>query len=143
MSAKLPKISFPVPSNKNGHAFSSAEALLSAIADESSGLYLVGRQGMWHGGIHITDATTPWCALSSDGPEERTYCREPYQGEQLIRCMADGEVVAWRVSKDYDRATPLPGGTGRYTNRPPLCWSGTTCSPAKRRRAVLSFTPCT
>ncbi|KMH52795.1 hypothetical protein SM68_01962, partial [Klebsiella pneumoniae] len=25
MTAKLPKISYPVPSNKNGHAFSSAE----------------------------------------------------------------------------------------------------------------------
>ncbi|MGK8935686.1 glycoside hydrolase family 19 protein [Pluralibacter gergoviae] len=102
MSAKLPKISFPVPSNKNGHAFPSAEALLSAIAGESTGLYLVGSQGMWHGGIHITDATIPWCALSSDGAEERAYCREPYQGEQFIRCMVDGEIVAWRISKDYE-----------------------------------------
>ncbi|WP_199533716.1 glycoside hydrolase family 19 protein [Pluralibacter gergoviae] len=57
---------------------------------------------MWHGGIHITDATIPWCALSSDGAEERAYCREPYQGEQFIRCMADGEIVAWRISKDYE-----------------------------------------
>ncbi|HHS9827788.1 TPA: glycoside hydrolase family 108 protein, partial [Klebsiella pneumoniae] len=101
---KLPKISYPVPSNKNGHAFSSAEELLSTLGGESSGLYLVGSQGMWHGGIHITDATIPWCALSTDSEAENEYCRELYKGEQFIRCMADGEIVAWRVSKDYESA---------------------------------------
>lgn len=104
MTAKLPKISYPVPSNKNGHAFSSVEELLSMIGGESSGLYLVGSQGMWHGGIHITDATIPWCALSTDSEAENEYCRELYKGEQFIRCMADGEIVAWRVSKDYESA---------------------------------------
>ena len=104
MTAKLPKISYPVPSNKNGHAFSSAEELLSTLGGESSGLYLVGSQGMWHGGIHITDATIPWCALSTDSEAENEYCRELYKGEQFIRCMADGEIVAWRVSKDYESA---------------------------------------
>ncbi|WP_240726340.1 hypothetical protein [Escherichia sp. E4702] len=104
MTAKLPKISYPVPSNKNGHAFSSVEALLSMIGGERSGLYLVGSQGMWHGGIHITDATIPWCALSTDSEAENEYCRELYKGEQFIRCMADGEIVAWRVCKDYESA---------------------------------------
>ncbi|EIX9475912.1 hypothetical protein ML049_000206 [Klebsiella pneumoniae] len=104
MTAKLPKISYPVPSNKNGHAFSSAEELLSTLGGESSGLYLVGSQGMWHGGIHITDATIPWCALSTDSEAENEYCRELYKGEQFIRCMADGEIVAWRVSKGYESA---------------------------------------
>ncbi|GKN53065.1 TPA: hypothetical protein RFU08_003203 [Klebsiella pneumoniae subsp. pneumoniae] len=104
MTAKLPKISYPVPSNKNGHAFSTAEELLSTLGGESSGLYLVGSQGMWHGGIHITDATIPWCALSTDSEAENEYCRELYKGEQFIRCMADGEIVAWRVSKDYESA---------------------------------------
>lgn len=104
MTAKLPKISYPVPSNKNGHAFSSVEALLSMLGGESSGLYLVGSQGMWHGGIHITDATIPWCALSTDSESEKEYCRELYKGEQFIRCMADGEIVAWRVCRDYESA---------------------------------------
>lgn len=104
MAAKMPKISFPVPSNKKGHPFSSVEELLSMIGGESSGLYLVGSQGMWHGGIHITDATIPWCALSTDSRAENEYCRELYKGEQFIRCMADGEIVAWRVSKDYESA---------------------------------------
>jgi len=104
MSAIRPKISYPVPSNRNGTAFSSVEDLLAVLGRESSGQYLVGSQGMWHGGIHITDATVPWCALSTDSEEERAYLRQPYRGEQFIRCMADGEIVAWRVCKDYESA---------------------------------------
>ncbi|MDF7681437.1 hypothetical protein PT300_12905 [Enterobacteriaceae bacterium ESL0689] len=104
MTARIPGISFPVPANKNGHPFSSAEELLAVLAGESSGLYLVGCQGMWHGGIHITNATVPWCALSTDSEEERKYCRELYKGEQFIRCMADGEIVAWRICESYERA---------------------------------------
>ena len=60
---------------------------------------------MWHGGIHITDATIPWCALGTESAEEKAYRNgEPYKGEQFIRCMADGEIVAWRVCKDYENA---------------------------------------
>src|SRR5471030_2024549 len=101
MPAIRPKISYPVPSNSNGTAFSSAEELLGVLGSESSGQYLVGSQGMWHGGIHITDATVPWCALSSDSEEEKAYRKVPYQGEQFIRCMADGKIVAFRVCQDY------------------------------------------
>jgi len=43
-----------------------------------------------------------WCALSTDSEPEKEYCRETYKGEQFIRCMADGEIVAWRVCKDYE-----------------------------------------
>lgn len=106
MPAKLLKISYPVPSDKNGHEFSSAEQLLSLLGSENSGQYLVGSQGMWHGGIHITDATVPWCALSADTAAEREYLAKnaPYKGGQFIRCMAEGKIVAWRVCKDYDSA---------------------------------------
>lgn len=107
MPAKLPKFSYPVPSNKNGQVFSTAEELLSKLDGESSGQYLVGSQGMWHGGIHITDATIPWCALSTNSDVEQQYRSEPYKGEQFIRCMADGEIVAWRVCKDYE-STAIP-----------------------------------
>ena len=105
MAAVIPKQSFPVPSDAKGQPFTSAEELLSKLERESSGLYLVGSQGMWHGGIHITDATIPWCALGAESAEEKAYRNgEPYKGEQFIRCMADGEIVAWRVCKDYENA---------------------------------------
>ncbi|WP_114196119.1 hypothetical protein [Edaphovirga cremea] len=59
MSAILPKISYPIPSDEQGQAFADTDALLAVLAGESSGQYLVGSQGMWHGGIHITDAKAP------------------------------------------------------------------------------------
>lgn len=71
------------------------------MSGESTGQYMIGRSGMWHGGIHITEATTPWCALSGKSPLEALDFPVPFKGEQAVRCMADGEVVAYRVCKDY------------------------------------------
>ncbi|MDK1229592.1 hypothetical protein [Cronobacter turicensis] len=99
----LPAISFPVPSNGQGKAFNSQEEILSHLDGENSGPYLVGTQGMWHGGIHITDLTTPWCALSGNNSSEVQYVAgNPCKGEQSVRCMADGEIIAYRVCKDYE-----------------------------------------
>ncbi|WP_326467865.1 hypothetical protein VPX56_17120 [Enterobacter wuhouensis] len=97
----LPKIVWPVPSNKRGSEFKNQEEILSQLGGESTGQYTIGRSGMWHGGIHITEATTPWCALSGKSPLEAVDFPVPFKGEQAVRCMADGEVVAYRVCKDY------------------------------------------
>lgn len=97
----LPKIVWPIPSNNRGNEFKNQEEILSHIGGESTGQYMIGRSGMWHGGIHITEATTPWCALSGKSPLEALDFPVPFQGEQAVRCMADGEVVAYRVCKDY------------------------------------------
>jgi hypothetical protein len=97
----LPKIVWPVPSNKRGSEFKNQEEILSQLCGESTGQYTIGRSGMWHGGIHITEATTPWCALSGKSPLEAVDFPVPFKGEQAVRCMADGEVVAYRVCKDY------------------------------------------
>ncbi|CCJ71550.1 FIG00554498: hypothetical protein [Cronobacter condimenti 1330] len=95
------KIVWPIPSDSRGNEFSNQEDILSHLAGESTGQYTIGRSGMWHGGIHITEATTPWCALSGKAPLEVMDFPVPFKGEQAIRCMADGEVVAYRVCKDY------------------------------------------
>mgnify|MGYP002677259011 FL=1 len=97
----LPKIVWPIPSNNRGKEFINQEDILSHLAGESTGQYAIGRCGMWHGGIHITEATTPWCALSGKSPLEAMDFPVPFKGEQAIRCMADGEVVAYRICKDY------------------------------------------
>ncbi|EGH5016004.1 hypothetical protein IEK42_004526, partial [Salmonella enterica] len=90
----LPKIVWPIPTNNRGIEFSNQESILSHLAGESTGQYTIGRSGMWHGGIHITEATTPWCALSGKSPLEAIDFPVPFKGEQAVRCMADGEVVA-------------------------------------------------
>ncbi|WP_368753315.1 hypothetical protein [Klebsiella pneumoniae] len=95
------KIVWPIPSNNRGSEFNNQEEILSHVGGESTGQYMIGRSGMWHGGIHITEATTPWCALSGKSPLEALDFPAPFKGEQAVRCMADGEVVAYRVCKDY------------------------------------------
>ncbi|MCC8403891.1 glycoside hydrolase family 19 protein [Paraburkholderia sp. MMS20-SJTN17] len=52
---------------------------------EPSGAYLVSRKGMWHGGIHITEAGAGQ-ALDLDAG---------------LRCIADGVLIAYRVNQDY------------------------------------------
>ncbi|HEX7909905.1 MAG TPA: glycoside hydrolase family 19 protein, partial [Paraburkholderia sp.] len=54
-------------------------------ASEPSGSYLVSRKGMWHGGIHVTEAGAGQ-ALDLDAG---------------LRCIADGVLVAWRADRDY------------------------------------------
>lgn len=55
----LPKFSWPVPSNNRGSEFANQEDLMSHLEGEATGWYMVGSNGMWHGGIHITSTTTP------------------------------------------------------------------------------------
>ncbi len=97
----LPKIVWPIPSSRRGSEFKNQEEILSHLGGESTGLYMIGRSGMWHGGIHITEATTPWCALSGKSPLEAIDFPVPFKGELAIRCMADGEVIAYRICRDY------------------------------------------
>lgn len=100
-NTKLIKVVWPIPSNNRGSEFGNQEEILSHIGGESTGRFMIGRNGMWHGGIHITSATTPWCGLSGKATSERIDFPVPFKGEQAVRCMADGEVVAYRVCKDY------------------------------------------
>ncbi|PLC90804.1 hypothetical protein B6I44_26590 [Klebsiella quasipneumoniae] len=95
------KIVWPIPSNNRGSEFNNQEEILSHVGGESTGQYMIGRSGMWHGGIHITEATTPWCALSGKSRLEALDFPVLFKGEQAVRCMADGVVVAYRVCKDY------------------------------------------
>ncbi|GAB1437435.1 hypothetical protein MASR2M36_01660 [Providencia sp.] len=108
-SAKLIKIVYPIPKNERGQEFSNLDEIMAHVSGESTGNYLLGRNGMWHSGIHITNATTPWCALSGSSITEKASFPIPYKGKQAIRCMADGEIIAYRMNQDY---LPLNWKTG-------------------------------
>ncbi|ECE1536935.1 hypothetical protein C1P00_21660 [Salmonella enterica] len=110
---QLPAIRWPVP-NKRGGEFRNLEEMLAHLEGEATGHWLIGRNGMWHGGIHITDTTTPWCALSGQAMNEAVDFPVPFKGEQAVRCMADGEVVAYRINRDY-LSMPWYWGDLRYS----------------------------
>lgn len=80
---------FQYPIRKaDGKQFEDAECIYTALEAETSGHYLLGNNKFWHGGIHITDKSAPQCVLN-----------EP------VRCVADGEVVAYRLNDDYLEST--------------------------------------
>ena len=67
---QIPAIRWPVPKNNRGGEFSNLEEMLAHVEGEAAGHWVIGRNGVWHGGIHITDTTTPWCALSGQAMNE-------------------------------------------------------------------------
>ncbi|EBN5764058.1 hypothetical protein DRB41_24330 [Salmonella enterica] len=133
---QLPAIRWPVPKNNRGGEFSNLEEMLAHLEGEATGHWLIGRNGMWHGGIHISDTTTPWCALSGQAMNEAVDFPVPFPGEQAVRCMADGEVVAYRINRDY-LSVPWYWGD--------LCYSGSfvlirhRIQPGKTAESGLTF----
>jgi hypothetical protein len=85
----MPLMSFQYPIRKpDGKQFTDAEEIYGALEAETSGHYLLGSNKFWHGGIHITDKSAPQCVLNDP-----------------VRCVADGEVVAYRLNDDYLEST--------------------------------------
>jgi hypothetical protein len=60
-----------------------AESYYDALAKAKDGFYPMGANGLWHGGIHFDDGT----AGSLD--------------QSAIHCIADGEVIAYRIDQRY------------------------------------------
>lgn len=80
------ELQFPLRKADGSHY--QAEELFAMLEKEPSGHYLLGSHGFWHGGIHFSDVSAPQCV-----------------GQQPIRCIADGEVVAYRLNKNYLEST--------------------------------------
>lgn len=91
------KFAFPILTAK-GEEFKDVKALTALINGEKSGHYLLGNHNKWHGGIHISDQSAPWC-------------KDKYP----VRAMADGKVVAFRMMEDY-LTSEFQGESLRYSN---------------------------
>lgn len=81
------KFSYPIY-QPNGQPYSDAAELFRALAAESSGTYLIGKGNFFHGGIHITGRVAPHC-----------------KDKDMVRCIADGTVVAYRLNSRYLEST--------------------------------------
>ena len=91
------KFAFPILTAK-GEEFKDVKALTELINGEQSGHYLLGNHNKWHGGIHISDKSAPWC-------------KDKYP----VRAIADGKVMAFRMMKDY-LTSEYQGESLRYSN---------------------------
>ncbi len=57
--------------------------LMTHMANAKGGYYPTGENGLWHGGVHFDEGTAVFFDQSS------------------VRCMADGEVIAYRIDERY------------------------------------------
>lgn len=96
----LKPLRFTFPMRKKGHGNNASSVEIidehefhRLLKNEPSGGYSVSRSGMWHGGIHISEAGAGQFLDIRHG----------------VRCIADGEVVAWRLNKAYP-VSELPAG---------------------------------
>ncbi len=61
------------------------ELYFQALAQAKDGFYPMGASGLWHGGVHFDEGTADTLEQSS------------------VRCIADGEVIAYRIDKLYPK----------------------------------------
>ncbi|MGP6430103.1 MULTISPECIES: pesticin C-terminus-like muramidase [unclassified Pseudomonas] len=83
-SKKVEKWSYPL---KVGAAEATdPQQFYKALAKAKDGYYPLGANGLWHGGVHFDEAS----GLVQDLAE--------------VRCIADGEVVAYRIDSTYPKS---------------------------------------
>ncbi|WDG81381.1 hypothetical protein PUP68_00280 [Pseudomonas chlororaphis] len=83
-SSKIEKWAYPLKVG-TGQATDSMQ-YYKALAKAEDGYYPLGSNGLWHGGVHFDEAT----GLVADSTE--------------VRCIADGEVVAYRIDDSYPKS---------------------------------------
>jgi predicted chitinase len=99
----LKKIAFAFPFRKKGQGNGASATDITdehdmylLLKQEPSGSFPVSASGMWHGGIHISEAGAGQGLDIKGG----------------VRCIADGEVIAWRLNRNYLVST-LPPQNGQ------------------------------
>ncbi|MEG1121692.1 MAG: hypothetical protein RR184_14035 [Citrobacter sp.] len=120
------KTCFPAR-KQNGENYATLDEMMGLIGQEPHGSWLAGTNKMWHGGLHITEKSAPASVLKPETMETAV----------PLQCMAGGDVVAWRVNKDYKKSTYL-GQPVQYTTTFVLVKS--VCQPdPKNDKTWLEF----
>jgi len=90
-------LNFAFPFKKSdGKDFIDEHQFHALLARESGGFFPVSDSGMWHGGMHVTAGGAGTSLDLNNG----------------VRCIADGEVVAYRVDRAYP-VSELPALAGK------------------------------
>lgn len=81
---KVEKWSYPLKVGAAGAT--DPQQFYKALANAKDGFYPLGANGLWHGGVHFDEAS----GLVTDLAE--------------VKCIADGEVVAYRIDSTYPKS---------------------------------------
>ncbi|WP_295465336.1 N-acetylmuramidase domain-containing protein [uncultured Pseudomonas sp.] len=76
---------------KGGQDVTDPRLYQQALAHARGGTYLLGSNGLWHGGVHFDEGTAA------------------YLDQSRIHCIADGEVVAYRIDDKVHRLASEEG----------------------------------
>lgn len=76
---------------KGGQDVTDPQLYQQALAHAQGGTYLLGSNGLWHGGVHFDEGTAA------------------YLDQSRIHCIADGEVVAYRIDAQVHPFAPDAG----------------------------------
>jgi len=117
------KICYPIR-NINGQEFRSLDEVMRLIDGEAHGTWLLGTNGLWHGGIHISDFSNPFSALNPDSLNT--------EAPVPLQFMADGTVVAYRLNSEYLTA-PYCGQQLRFSSSFVLVKSQCKPDPQKKK----------
>jgi hypothetical protein len=85
MSKDTKVISWELPLSRNNNHIDTPAEYLQKMSNASDGFYPMGANSLWHGGIHL------------DGPL--------LAARSEIGCIANGEVIAYRVDQEYPTVT--------------------------------------
>lgn len=83
----------PTSTGSSASDTSNPELYFQALAKAKDGFYPMGASGLWHGGVHFDEGTAT-CLDQSE-----------------VKCIADGEVIAYRIDEQYPRTTYGEGPT--------------------------------
>lgn len=75
----------------NGVDYANLKEIMGCIGREPHGFWLAETSQMWHGGIHLTEVTAPGAVPNENNTDKAL----------PLQCMIDGEIVAWRINRDY------------------------------------------
>ncbi|MFL1552462.1 hypothetical protein ACI77I_25820 [Pseudomonas sp. D47] len=83
-ASKVEKWAYPL--KVDGAQATDPQQYYAALAKAKNGYYPLGANGLWHGGVHFDEST----GLVADLTE--------------VQCIADGEVVAYRIDETYPKS---------------------------------------
>ncbi|KAF1712007.1 hypothetical protein CSC70_00260 [Pseudoxanthomonas kalamensis DSM 18571] len=99
------KFAYPFPKTDNSNPAAPKQVEVAnpreyydALATAPDGFYPIGANGQWHGGIHF-------------GAETATSLAQ----DKGIRCIADGEVIAYRIDEKYPQVEYPNAGKAKYS----------------------------
>ncbi|MBB5020634.1 hypothetical protein HNQ59_003959, partial [Chitinivorax tropicus] len=119
----IEKWAYPFPL-ADGKDLSDVQVFFKGLSACEDGFYPIGGQGVWHGGIHFDSNTAQ------------------HFKQEGVRCIADGEVVAYRIDGQYPELRfPSAQGVARYATGFVLVRHTLVLPPPPKPVAAPSPTP--